>query len=228
MSKQKVWYNKITGVNPTNSEIEEYIMNLVKRATVGQIVKADITGFNNWVVGRIASWTDKKITLNTSREGGIECDRSIVYKATAEELAEFEAMIKSEAIAKLEAMTKPNKKSKVQPETQQKSNEESEVQPEETTFKTTNTTFKTTNTTIDTKHKPYEITACASGRLSKDNGDYVATTLRGLTLEQVYYFVAETLEVTTESLKTRYKHLNPGHQRMCLGNKLRGFKADAK
>lgn len=61
------------------------------------------------------------------------------------------------------------------------------------------------------------------GKVSIDNGDRVATTLREVTLEQVYKICARELGESVEALKTRYSHLNPGMQRMNLGNKLRAF-----
>ena len=67
----------------------------------------------------------------------------------------------------------------------------------------------------------------ASGKRSFDNGDAVAQLLRGQTLEDVLEIVAEQLSelhgepTTPEALLKRYEHLNPGHIRMCVGNKLR-------
>ena len=69
----------------------------------------------------------------------------------------------------------------------------------------------------------YTTVTAASGRKSVDTGDDVALTLRGETLDKAYQIVADKLEVTQKSLKARYIHLNPGHQRMCLGNLLRGW-----
>lgn len=68
----------------------------------------------------------------------------------------------------------------------------------------------------------YEKVVASSGRKSLDNGDEVAQLLRGLTLPEVYEIVAEHLEMEVKDLGKRYEHLNPGQQRMNLGNKLRG------
>lgn len=68
----------------------------------------------------------------------------------------------------------------------------------------------------------YEKVKAASGRSSVDTGDDVALRLRGVDLNTAYKMAAETLEVTQKTLKARYAHLNVGHQRMCLGNLLRG------
>ena len=72
----------------------------------------------------------------------------------------------------------------------------------------------------------YDYAPCtaASGKKSKDNNDAVAQELRGQTLDFAYTRAAEYLETTETSLRARYAHLNPGQQRMCLGNLIRGAK----
>lgn len=79
----------------------------------------------------------------------------------------------------------------------------------------------------------YEYNECraASGRKSCDNGDEIALNLRGKPLEHVYEIVSEIISEGTDEkpedilkqLMIKYSHLNPGQQRMCLGNRLRGF-----
>lgn len=71
----------------------------------------------------------------------------------------------------------------------------------------------------------YEYTKCkaASGRVSYDNADDLAVKLRGKTLEDAYKMVAELIGVDIKELITKYQHLNPGQQRMCIGNRARGF-----
>lgn len=64
-------------------------------------------------------------------------------------------------------------------------------------------------------------TVTASGRKHLDIDDEVAKALREKTLDQVYAYTAKTCDVTAKSLKEKYEHLNPGMQRMNLGNKLR-------
>ena len=62
----------------------------------------------------------------------------------------------------------------------------------------------------------------ASGRKSLDNGDVIAADLRGKTLEHTYKVAAKYLKESVSTLTAKYQHLNPGQQRMCLGNRLRG------
>jgi hypothetical protein len=66
----------------------------------------------------------------------------------------------------------------------------------------------------------------ASGKRSFDNADSVAKKLRGKTLEEVAdiasaMLVEEGEGMTAKALLAKYSHLNPGHQRMCIGNKVR-------
>lgn len=73
----------------------------------------------------------------------------------------------------------------------------------------------------------YEKVKNASGHTSYDNGDDVATKLRGKTLDEVYAQAAKTLKEPEKDLRSKYKHLNPGMQRMSLGNRMRKI-ANAK
>ena len=58
----------------------------------------------------------------------------------------------------------------------------------------------------------------------KDAGDEVALLLReAKSLEDVYKIGAKYLSMKAQDLKDRYAHLNPGQQRMNVGNKMRAF-----
>jgi colicin import membrane protein len=83
----------------------------------------------------------------------------------------------------------------------------------------TNTTEK--EPLVNVKREKYVKTKAASGASSLSNGDEVATALAGLTIEEVYE-VANKL-IADNDFSTRYKKLNPGMQRMNIGNRLRGF-----
>jgi len=85
----------------------------------------------------------------------------------------------------------------------------------------------TNSPNIDQSRYNYFPCKAASGRNSCDNGDLVASMLRGKTLEEVYQIASSTLETPIATLKAGYSHLNPGQQRMCLGNRMRKLvKAD--
>lgn len=67
----------------------------------------------------------------------------------------------------------------------------------------------------------------ASGRKAIDVGDEVATQLRGSDLSDVYKAASEATGVSQKALREQYGHLNPGMQRMNLGNRIRGAAAAA-
>jgi hypothetical protein len=69
--------------------------------------------------------------------------------------------------------------------------------------------------------KPYHKGNANSGVISLDCGDKVAADLRGEALEDVYERAAKTLGETVRALKLKYGKLNPGMQRMNLGNRIR-------
>ena len=56
---------------------------------------------------------------------------------------------------------------------------------------------------------------------SIDKGDDVALTLRKLTLDAVYSTAASSTGISQAGLRDRFAHLNPGMQRMNLGNMIR-------
>lgn len=60
------------------------------------------------------------------------------------------------------------------------------------------------------------------GKPTKHCGDFTASLMVGLTLDQVYQLAARITEGTPETLRQRYGHLNLGQQRMNLGNRIRG------
>jgi len=56
---------------------------------------------------------------------------------------------------------------------------------------------------------------------SIDKGDGVALTLRKLTLDAVYATASSATGISQVGLRDRFAHLNPGMQRMNLGNMIR-------
>lgn len=67
----------------------------------------------------------------------------------------------------------------------------------------------------------------AGGNVSVDNNDALATKLRGKSLADVYEAAAKVVtdkdggSLSVNKLKSLYGHLNPGMQRMVLGNRMR-------
>lgn len=84
------------------------------------------------------------------------------------------------------------------------------------------------NTEVDLSH--YQRVKTAGGNTSFDNGDKVAKELRELKLDEIYKLVskvakedleAANMEEAEKILRKKYSHLNPGMQRMNLGNRYR-------
>lgn len=67
----------------------------------------------------------------------------------------------------------------------------------------------------------YEKAKAPGGGTSYNNGDAIAEKLQGKDLDAVYDIVARALKVEVKELRKKYGALNPGMQRMNLGNRLR-------
>ncbi len=61
-----------------------------------------------------------------------------------------------------------------------------------------------------------------SGKKTMRTNDFVAESLNGFTLDEVYRVATELTEIEQKELRSRYSHLNVGMQRMNLGNRIRG------
>ena len=72
------------------------------------------------------------------------------------------------------------------------------------------------------QYQSYKV-ECKDGtiRRSVDKGDGVAHQLRGLPLTDVYKQAARITGISVSGLMGRFEHLNPGMQRMNLGNMIR-------
>ena len=66
----------------------------------------------------------------------------------------------------------------------------------------------------------------ASGNATMDNGDALAKKLRGAELDDVYAEASKVLGESQAALRAKYAHLNPGMQRMNLGNRMRAASAE--
>ncbi len=78
------------------------------------------------------------------------------------------------------------------------------------------------DSSVDLSHYFIADEKTASGRRAMDCNDEVGQKLRGKGLDDAYAEAAKALGVTVKELQKMYGHLNPGMQRMCLGNRLRG------
>jgi hypothetical protein len=68
----------------------------------------------------------------------------------------------------------------------------------------------------------YQKAKTATGGTSLNCGDQVADLLAGKDLDAVYDIASKKTGVSSRDLKAKYGSLNPGMQRMALGNRIRG------
>jgi len=73
----------------------------------------------------------------------------------------------------------------------------------------------------------YEVVKNDDGSRTLDNGDPIATALRGMTLDGIRAVAATVLGRSQRVLRDEYEHLNPGQQSMTLRNLIRkAYRAD--
>lgn len=206
----------------------------VKRATIGNLVKSDATGFDEWIVGRITASDTKKGTISYQPADGSEeiiAKRDGVFKATQ---AEYDAQsgqlslnmdaAKLDDVLNTAANVALGRSTGKAPERPTEAVEYSEaILAAEESDEGEEDGKEEPLSRIKKYVKNYETVLASSGKKSKDSGDRVAVELRGLTLDAVYGVVATALDTDVETLIAKYCHLNEGQQRMCLGNRLRGL-----
>lgn len=71
------------------------------------------------------------------------------------------------------------------------------------------------------QYEKYKAVVNGQVRRSIDKGDAIAVQLRGQTLETTYKDAAAATGHSVADLQSRFSHLNPGMQRMSLGNMIR-------
>ena len=87
---------------------------------------------------------------------------------------------------------------------------------------------KVRNNTLQPYVEPVKAEGVKKEPKPKDTGDIVANWLRPLDLPGAYALAAKKMSTTVKDLTARYGHLNPGQQRMNLGNRLRGYLKNGK
>jgi len=73
------------------------------------------------------------------------------------------------------------------------------------------------------KYHHGSVTKTPSGRHTFDINDCIAKTLRGRPIDIVREMASPYLKSSTQELEDKYCHLNPGLQRMSIGNRLRAI-----
>lgn len=61
----------------------------------------------------------------------------------------------------------------------------------------------------------------SDGKATLDIGDDTAKVFRDMDINEQYSYASKVLGVTAKELRAKYQHLNPGMQRMNLGNRVR-------
>jgi hypothetical protein len=102
-------------------------------------------------------------------------------------------------------------------------NKEATTMKKMKTTKSSKAAAKTAGAVVEPDMDNYKIglAKTASGRATIDIGDETAAALRGKPLDEVYKLAAKVLGESEKDLHARYDHLNPGMQRMNLGNRMR-------
>lgn len=186
---------------------------LIKRATVGNYVKADTTGTNtNWEVGEITNADSKHIWFKSAVDGQeVKISRQHAFKATREEFEAAKFSVSHTASTRKKAAKSQLEKEDLSTESEDASEVESMLAESDETRSIVKKCYRS----------KYLNTYSANGNSSKNNGDPVAALLEGKTLEEAYEKAAEIGGIDATELAGRWDHLNPGQQRMLIGNHIR-------
>jgi len=200
-------------------------MKNIKRVSKGGYVQADTTGTGTWEIGRIQDFNDTHVWFRSVSDMEIiKIRRDEAFKATP---AEYEAackqatqdkkdVIMAKAAAKLPlqetGLTDLAEEDEVLEDVEGMGEEEGEEEEEDKSKSIVKKSYK----------KRYNKVK-VSGKTTQNCGDLVSERLLGKTLDEIYVEVAEALEADVDDLAARYEHLNPGQQRMVLGNRLRAL-----
>ena len=176
-------------------------MQKIKRAVAGGFIQADMTGTGCFEVGRITRFDADKIWFESANDGKeVWVQRHAAYKATR---GEYELALHNAA---READADQEEADEMEDATQPADSDEEEHE----------------SRSIVPKHYKDEYVKVKVGKhYTQDSGDELAIMLRGKSLDETYEFAAQVLDVVLADLYAKYEHLNPGQQRMVLGNRIR-------
>ena len=202
-------------------------MQKIKRAVAGGFIQADMTGTGCFEVGRITRFDSDKIWFESANDGKeVWVQRHAAFKATRGEYelalhnAAREADANQEEADELEDATQPaddrmipHREWLTHPDNLEGELEEgSDVEPEEE---------HESRSIVKPEYKQHYAKVKIGKRHTQDSGDELAIMLRGKDLDEVYEMTADILQVEAVDLYAKYEHLNPGQQRMVLGNRIR-------
>lgn len=185
-------------------------LQLIKRVTIGGYVKADTVGNGSWEIGRITKFDEKFVWFTSCVDGQeIRIARNEAYKATAEEFNGASKTTEPAAVALTAA-------------TEQELDEAFEQEIANAADDLEDPFHNTRSIVPESYRRRYHKTRSAAGTTSLHNGDPVAQMLAGKPLDLCYDILAGYIDdVTLETKIAKWGHLNPGQQRMQIGNAIR-------
>lgn len=186
-------------------------LQLIKRVVKGGYVKADTLGNGNWEIGRITKADNTWVWFESAVDGEeIRISRTEAYKASEKEYKTALAARPVNAAEEADA----NEEWEQQGLTDMIEEDVEGLEEE----------AKAARSVVKKSYKERYLKAkAASGKATQICGDGLSQILVGKTLEEVYEFAADEMGIDLDDLHAKYEHLNPGQQRMVLGNRLRGF-----
>ena len=191
-------------------------LQLIKRVTIGGYVKADTVGNGSWEIGRVTKFDEKFVWFTSCVDGQeIRISRNEAYKATAEE---FNAASKVVEPAAPTAATEQELDEAFEQEINAAADDLSDVELDLDEERVSRSIVP------ESYRRRYSKTRSAAGTTSLHNGDPVAQMLAGKPLDECYDILAKYVDdVTLDSKMAKWSHLNPGQQRMQIGNAIRAI-----
>lgn len=213
-----------------------WTMNKVKRATKGQFVKVDMLGNGTWAFGVIAESGRNSqgfIKIDLIEGGRLDAHHDTVFKSSPEEQTlkdkeDKQVIIGGQVATRKQVEESPEESLEEVSLQDIYDNTPEDLEDEEDPEESLERASLSHGPLSKIRKYKYE-TYKRDKKTSKDNGDKVAQMLRGKDLTEAYDILAEAIstkddsdkEEVVQELTLRYSHLNPGHQRMCIGNRLR-------
>ena len=188
-------------------------MQKIKRAVAGGYIQADMTGTGCFEVGRITRFDADKIWFESANDGKeVWVQRHAAFKATR---GEYELALHN-AAREADASGKPEDVIDTLPE-------ESESAPtmDDDDVDGLDDEEHESRSIVPKHYKDEYVKVKVGNHYTQDSGDELAIMLRGKSLDEIYEFAAQVLDVVLADLYAKYEHLNPGQQRMVLGNRIR-------
>jgi len=207
-------------------------MKIIERVSKGGYVQADTLGTGDWEVGKITDFDAKHVWFQSAADMQIvKIRRKEAFKATAQDYSKASKVeadgVEGNLTEEEEVLEGMGQGDEGEADEEEEvlegmgQGDEDEGEEEEE--------GEESRSIVKKSYKKHYHKVKVGGRTTQNCGDLVSEKLLGKTLEEVYDTVAETLEEDVDNLAARYEHLNPGQQRMVLGNKLRAFyKTQAK